>query len=266
MKGTVSTPWNLFLLLCLLAMLAYGGSFVWYMLDSLDLPHLLHMMYDDSFYYFKIAKNLAEGKFSTFDGGITRTNGYHPFWMLLITPFYWLLDPEAALFGIKAFEIMLVAGAVVMIVLAAHTTRLHWILLFALLPALYELHNPLLVGLECAAAVFMLGALFLALGLFAQSPENRNRKWPLAVVAFILPWVRLEHAAISLVATVSLCVIEWSRRDKPPGISATRARERSFATLSAIVPLLAAVAGLLSYFVYNGLVFGASCPSAERPK
>ena len=275
-----------FLLLCLLGILAYGGSYAWYMLSSLELPHLLRRMTDDAFYYFQIARYLAEGNFSTFDGGITRTNGYHPVWLLLITPIYWILDTEAALFGIKAFEIMLVAGAVIMVVLAARKAKLHWLLLFAVLPTLYG-YPHLLEGMESAAAVFMLGALFLALGSFAQIPERRT--WPLAVVAFMLPWVRLEYAAISLAATMTLCVIEWSWRDMPRDNSATppprsevlarishhgvelgtystRARLRSFASLPAVVPLLAAVAGCLSYFVYNGLVFGCIVPVSGATK
>lgn len=77
-----------------------------YTLVRFDLVNLIRdVNVDDSFYYFNIASNLAAGRFSTFDGGVTRTNGYHPLWMLFITPFYWIFDKEAALFGIKAFEI-----------------------------------------------------------------------------------------------------------------------------------------------------------------
>ena len=67
--------------------LAYGAGFAWYMLARFDLVNLIHgVNNDDAFYYFQIARNLAEGKFSTFDGGITRTNGYHPLWLFLIAP------------------------------------------------------------------------------------------------------------------------------------------------------------------------------------
>ena len=63
------------------AILAYGASFAWHLLINFTLLDLIYEVNsDDSFYYFKIAQHLAEGKFSTFDGGITRTNGYHPIW------------------------------------------------------------------------------------------------------------------------------------------------------------------------------------------
>ncbi len=223
------------------------------MLASFDLVNLLRdVNADDSFYYFEIAANLAEGKFSTFDGGITRTNGYHPLWMLMITPFYWFFDRETALFAIKAFEIMLVAGAVALIAVAARLAKLPWILLFALLPALYQ-HHALFWGLEAAAALFTLGLLFVALALYARSPARW--RWALAAVAFALPWARLEYVAISLAATGAMLFIEWSRRWRTNG-----AWWRSLLSLDLIAPPLGAIAGILVYFGYNGVVFGGIVP------
>ena len=197
--------------------LAYGAAFAGYLLVNFDLINLLRdVNSDDAFYYFQIAYHLAEGKFSTFDGGITQTNGYHPLWLLLITPFYWMFDKEGALFAIKALEIMLIAGGVALIVVAARLARLPWYLLFALLPILYQ-QRSLFAGLEAAAALFMLGLLFLALLLYARNPERWT--WPLAVVAFALPWVRLEYIAISLAATAALLLLEWLRQERPAGAS-----------------------------------------------
>jgi hypothetical protein len=44
---------------------------------------------DDAYYYFTIASNMASGHGSTFDG-IALTNGYHPLWMWLLVPGFWL--------------------------------------------------------------------------------------------------------------------------------------------------------------------------------
>jgi hypothetical protein len=41
----------------------------------------------DSFYYFQIASNFISGKGSSLDG-IRTTNGYHPLWMIMISPFF----------------------------------------------------------------------------------------------------------------------------------------------------------------------------------
>ena len=257
--GGISSPRlrNALFILFIAAILAYGAAFAAYMLTRFDLINLIRdVNVDDSFYYFQIAYNLAHGEFSTFDGGITRTNGYHPLWLFAITPFYWIFDKESALFAIKAFEIMLVAGGVALIAVAARLARLPWILLFALLPTLYGIHI-LTAGLEAALALFMLGALFLSVMLYARSPARW--KWLLAAVAFALPWARLEYIAISLAATGALCLMELSWRDKPFGAS-WRESTRALSRLQALPSLLAAVAGILVYFAYNQLVFGVFVP------
>ncbi len=244
--------------------LAYGAGFAWYMLARFDFVNLIRDVNgDDSFYYFQIAYNLASGNLSTFDGGITRTNGYHPIWLLLITPFYWVFDKEAALFGIKAFEVMLIAGGAALVAVAARLARLPWILLFALLPLLYRYHG-LFHGLEAASALFMLGLFFLAVMLYAR---DRGRwRWPLAAAAFALPWVRLEYIAISLAVTAALGLIEWSRRESPSPVEGEGARLGTLSALDAVVPLLGAVGGILVYFAYNGLVFGGVTPVSGATK
>ena len=125
----LTLPWRNGLFgLFLAGILAYGVFFAWYLLGSFDLLNLIRdVNSDDSFYYFQIARNLAAGQFSTFDGGITQTNGYHPLWLLLITPFYWVSDGETALFGIKGFEIILIAGAILLVVAAARLTGQLWL-------------------------------------------------------------------------------------------------------------------------------------------
>ena len=245
------------------SILAYGAGFAWYMLARFDLVNLIRdVNHDDSFYYFQIASNLAAGKFSTFDGGITRTNGYHPLWMLLITPFYWIFDKETALFGIKAFEIMLIAAGIALVAGAARRARLPWILLFALPPLLYR-NGSLFVGLEAAAALFMLGLFFLNQCLYVGNPARW--KWALAAMAFALPWVRLEYGAISLATTAALCLIEWSRQ-KRSSTASWKESARSISALPAVVPLCGACAGILLYFVYNGLVFGGIVPVSGAVK
>ena len=238
----------------LLALLGYGAYFAYYMIASLDVVSLHRdTLLDDAFYYFEIAKNFAGGKFSTFDGGITTTNGYHPVWVFLITPLYWFLDAEAALFGIKAVEIMLIAGGVCLAALAVRQARLPWILLFAVLPAIYS-QRGMVLGMEAAAGVFVLGAFFYAAVLFAGDPA-RWRRW-LAVLAFLLPWVRLEYVAISLLLTVALYIL--------PTATGTRQQTQGYFSAARLrtdgVPALAAVAGLLAYFLYNGVVFGGIVP------
>ncbi len=266
---------NVLFALFLGAILAYGATFAWYMLDRFDLVNLLRdVNVDDSFYYFQIASHMAGGEFSTFDGGITRTNGYHPLWLFLITPFYWAFDKTEALFAIKAFEIMLVAGSVALVAVAARVACLPWILLFAALPAFYR-NTALLAGLEAAAGLFMLCLFLLAVCLFARDPARW--RWPLAAVAFALPWVRLEYAAIAVSATAALCFVEFLQRRPSAPVRGTafagdlptrppRQSESSVFVLYAAAPLFGALAGILAYFAWNGIVFGGIVPVSGATK
>ena len=247
----------------LAALLAYGGFLAYVTLANYDVVNLHRdAFFDDAFYYFEIAKNLAAGKFSTFDGGITRTNGYHPVWLLLVTPFYWVFDPESALFGIRALEIMLIAGGVCLLALAMRLAHLPWILLFAALPALYG-QRGMTMGMEAAAGAFFLGATLLAAVLFAREPARW--RWLLAGVAFLLPWVRFEYAAIALLVTGGLVLLSgWSAAGVSPG--APRGRFSAARLRPAAVPFAAAVAGVLVYLLYNGVVFGGVLPVSGAAK
>ena len=254
------------------AVLAYGAAFAWHVLDRFDLLDLLrYMSFDDAFYYYQIAYHMAEGKFSTFDGGITRTNGYHPLWLFLITPFYWVFDKIEALFAIKAFEIMLLAGGVALVAVAARAARLPWFLLFAALPALYG-QGGLLWGMEAALGAFALGLLLLFACLFARDPAHW--RWPLAAVLFVLPWARLEYVAIAVAVAAMLGFIEWTGRlpgalSTATGGSSSNSLGRASARprrLQAAVPLAGAAAGILVYFAYNGTVFGGIVPVSGAVK
>ena len=247
----------------LLALLGYGGALAYYTLASFDVVNLHRdALVDDAFYYFEIAGNLAAGEFSTFDGGITRTNGYHPFWLVLVTPVYWLFDRESALFAIKALEIMLIASGVCLLATAVRSARLPWILVFAVPPALYS-QQGMLVGMEAAAGSFMLGAFFVGAVLFAGGA--RRGRGVFAALAFLLPWVRLEYAAIALFATCALYLVRsasasaGSAKARPGYFSMARLRTDG-------LPVLAAIGGLLAYFLYNGIVFGGIVPVSGARK
>lgn len=55
---------------------------------------------DDGLYYPRLAQNLAAGRGCTYDG-ITRTNGFHPLWLLTLRPLYACVsDPLLALRGV----------------------------------------------------------------------------------------------------------------------------------------------------------------------
>ena len=78
----------------------------WIVLFSSSLRAVQWATYDDSYYYFGIARNLAHGWGSTFDR-LHATNGYHPLWLGLCTLAFWLkLDDDTAVRALLSVQII----------------------------------------------------------------------------------------------------------------------------------------------------------------
>src|SRR5205823_7710580 len=83
---------------------------------SRPVPWLLGIVPDDAFYYFQIARHLARGDGSTFDG-VHAASGYHPGWMALLVPVSMVLrGPDAFLRGALAMQFLLHAATALALV------------------------------------------------------------------------------------------------------------------------------------------------------
>lgn len=92
-----------------LATIAVGVLWLPLIVVWADLPHLL--TFDDAFYYFGIARNIADGAGSTFDG-LHLTNGYHPLWMLVCVATYLVgFDDVAAIRALLVLQLATWVGA-----------------------------------------------------------------------------------------------------------------------------------------------------------
>jgi hypothetical protein len=76
-------------------LLAASCLLTWHFLTA-AFDSVLGTFEDDSFYYLTVARNIATGHGSTFDG-IHPTNGYHPLWCALLVPLagFFKASPEA---------------------------------------------------------------------------------------------------------------------------------------------------------------------------
>lgn len=129
---------------------------------------------DDAYYYFQIARNVAHGRNVTFDGE-TVTNGFHPLWLVLITPVYGFVDGDA-----MPVHVILTIGAI----LGTGTAVLAYAVVARLTAngvagvfaaAFYALHPATVAdsvnGVESALVVFMFA---LAVLLFLDSEARRG--------------------------------------------------------------------------------------------
>ncbi len=63
------------------------GLLIRLVLAWLPEKYFFYLVYDDSYYYFTIARNLVTRGMLSADG-LTLTNGFHPLWLFVITPIY----------------------------------------------------------------------------------------------------------------------------------------------------------------------------------
>ncbi|GGS21597.1 hypothetical protein [Actinokineospora fastidiosa] len=73
-------------------------------------PQAVGLFDDDAFYYFGVARHIAEGDGSTFNG-IDPTNGYHPLWLLALVPVFSIADSHTALVAVSLLSFAVLIGA-----------------------------------------------------------------------------------------------------------------------------------------------------------
>jgi hypothetical protein len=209
--------------------------------------YVMQSFHDDAFYYFTIARHLAHGDGSTFDG-LTPTNGYHPLWLWLLTPLFRLsADPMTMLLWIKlvcagcwAVSIMLVCSIARHLEAVAETSPV----LLLLVP----LRQLWLGGMETALAVtLVLVAIHQALGDRVVSDPTGARRWPTALLLMLAVLARLD--LVFLVG--ALCAIALSAARGAAG------SERIRLAWALAWPSCVALAALM---IFNAVVFGSAVP------
>jgi hypothetical protein len=207
--------------------------------------------YDDQFYYFQIARNVASGRGFTFDG-LHPTNGFHPLWQVLLVPVFGLVSgDDAALRAAFALEMALLVAAAVLI-FGALRPRIGEAP--ALVSALLIVAQPgatrvIGVGMESSLVLFLFVLTWrqwLALGQDGPAPPGRWLR--LGICCALLFLARLEYGLVLPV------VVVLARRR-------LMAQPRAAAAL--IAPVLACVAG---YLAWNRLAFDTWLPVSAMVK
>jgi hypothetical protein len=131
------------------------------------IPYLQTLVTDDALYYPIIARNLTTGLGSTYDDGITVTNGYHPLWAWVQVAVAWPLRAYPALvylWWIKALIVATVLAAlyvwhrVIKAIWADDVAALTYVLLLGgYWWSIYTLYS----GMETPLVVLMIGLLLL---------------------------------------------------------------------------------------------------------
>jgi len=181
---------------------------------------LTNIVPDDAFYYFQIARNVAQGTGSTFDG-VNPTNGYHPLWLVVLVPIFKLfsvggVNDLAPIRALLALSLVLnTTTALLLARILSRFTNSRWIAAFGMLVWLL---NPFMLyqtlnGLETSLALFLFAAFFL---LALRIEEGKNTGLPalalLGCIAGLMIVARLDMA-IYLAAYLGFMLLRRGIKD-----------------------------------------------------
>jgi 4-amino-4-deoxy-L-arabinose transferase-like glycosyltransferase len=162
---------------------------------------------DDAFYYFQIARHLAQGDGVTFDG-LTATNGFHPLWLVLITPFFYLFpgNPELPIHLALALSTLLSLATLLFVY--AMTTQLTGDRFAAALAVALYAFNPWVIleslnGLETAVA----NLCFAAMAWYYLACDNvwdNRRALTLGLLAGLTALARTDNVLLFVVLLLAL--------------------------------------------------------------
>lgn len=168
---------------------------------------------DDAFYYLQIARHLAAGHGSTFDG-VHPTSGYHPGWMALLVPLAALLpDPGSLLRGALALAFLLHAAAAAVLGLLFRRFTSPGL---AAIGALCWLANPFalhlaFLGLESALYMLSLALVLWATAVFLEGTGSARSHAGLGAALALCFLARTEAGILALLTCAAAPAFRGSR-------------------------------------------------------
>ena len=154
---------------------------------------------DDGFFYFKVARNFANGLGFTFDG-INRTNGFHPLWMAVCIVVYSIVRTDLIL-PLRIFVIIggVLNGLSAILLFKVLARALNgWValtmaVLWAVLPSITGVTT--MQGMETGLSIFLLLLLIerAQAWFFADSRITYKQLFLFGLVAALAILARLDH-------------------------------------------------------------------------
>lgn len=217
---------------------------------------------DDAYYYLQIARNIGQGKGSTFDG-VHKTNGYHPLWLMVLVPIEWFSPGVVGFARISYFIFMLL-------------WLLAWVAMFkvfrlfsswtsSLICFCFLVHSKLflhMMMMEAALNILLLVLLFLWIH-HASNPVNQGNcllfAWNLktGILLGLVFLVRLDNLIIIAMVMVAILLVSFQ------SFRSNNQWSRFWpACVSVIIPVIV----IITYFTLNIKVFGNPFPVSGLAK
>lgn len=236
------------------SLLVFRGATVW----TASPEYLSAIVPDDAFYYLGIAREIAAGHGSTFDG-VTATNGYHPLWLMICAFIAQMLkvtnDPGSLLLLLRTvltFQLLCGVGTAALLARAIAPTRPGTILLPLVLGLPWCIY-AMTDGMESGVVVLSIAATcWIARRHAIFSSDRADECFAFGAILSMALLARLDAALLC----ISLGVVALIRRERPT--SRDLARWSLWA-----VPVLITFA---VYMVINKLSFDSLAPISGKLK
>jgi len=222
-----SRPTRLIVWLLVLS-LALRLAIAWAPLEWL----LRHVLADDSFYYFTIARNFVHGHGFSFDT-LAETNGFHPLWMIMLLPIYSLIEDRTLAIHAALTVSALVDTASLVVIFrllgeigAAMFVRTVAVVLYGLAPVLFSHAGPM-NGMETSVNMLLIFAYLLQYWRILRLERfNRPSALLFGFVSGLLILARTDNIVlIGVTCGLMPTIVESGRRTFPllatAGLTAT---------------------------------------------
>jgi hypothetical protein len=229
-------------------------SLATFLLPGIDIAIARHFP-DDALFYNLVARNLLAGHGSTCDG-LTRSNGYHPLWMVVVTGVEWLMGSKAMLGELALMLVMNATAGWLLYTWLRSVCRAQIALSLALLATFEQsVFQVTWSGMETTLAWLALIALLVALRRGPLETLPRRRVWEIGMGLLGLMMARLDGGLFWIaIAFTSLLGASLS----PPAVAARlRVLLRLFLPSGLVV---------LAYLAFNQWWFGTAMPISGRIK
>ncbi len=246
----------------ILLLLAGMGAVLVTAIFYLPLEKTLYFFSDDAYYYFKVASNIVAGHGSTFDS-YNLSNGYHPLWMVLILPIYYLTGNSAELSLQLIFTLQVVLGVFSYWFCWMYVYRVmsrYYAVLSLFILAVFA--SPILIafnGLESALLLFCLFGILLVDRNYDLFHEISAGKILLTGVLFgFLFMTRLDTAYI----IIAFALLKVFGKDRDSGFI-----KNALALFVRYIPAIFILVLISTpYFLWNYSTFGHLTPISGQIK
>ena len=199
---------NTLVVCVLLVIVAFHMAVAWQDFSTLA----RNVLYDDSFYAFQIARNIAEGDGMTFDG-VHPTTGFQPLYVFLLVPVFMIAGGDPALPIHIALSLLAVFTGITAYLLY-RIARRYVGFAAALAAAMIWAFSPIVTrqtanGLETAIASFMISAtvLYYLTRVRGEDDPHASRFLALGLLLGLSVVSRIDGTFLALVMTLDYLLV-----------------------------------------------------------